>query len=223
MGVYKSFRHATLQQAKSPVTARLRQTTHIPIPIISTQSMPLRRHTARMGILMLFALGAWPATALATPPGAYPPEKLAKENHRQPNLQSNHFTAADGRHYIVPHKEGTDAAAQLMAHGCTTTIRNNNIPCYWDGTQTLYSATRTLTAPVDCHGCSDIHVQQDVYFCPVEKIYTTSWATNPSTTWITVCATSTQKAVNLNKKDFLTNDAALPGRTRAPQPEPTRI
>ncbi|KAH8846443.1 hypothetical protein MCOR27_007793 [Pyricularia oryzae] len=176
-----------------------------------------------MGIFKLFALGVWPATAVASPFFAYSPEQLAKENPPQAKLQSNSPAATTDSHHVVPDKRATDAAPQLMARGCTTTIRNNNIPCYWDGTETLYSATRTMTAPVDCHGCSDIYIRQDVYFCPVEKIYTTLWAPNPSTTWITVCAASTQKAVNLNKQDILTNDAALPGRTRAPHPVPTGI
>ncbi|TLD15192.1 hypothetical protein PspLS_10705 [Pyricularia sp. CBS 133598] len=176
-----------------------------------------------MGILRLFALGTWAVTVLASPLLAYSPEQLAKEDPPQAKHQSKSSTATTDSRYFIPDSGTTDAAPELMARGCTTTIRNNNIPCYWDGTETLYSATRTLTAPVDCHGCSDIHVQQDVYFCPVEKIYTTLWAPNPSTTWITVCAASTQKAVNLNKKEILTKDAALPGRTRAPHPDPTGI
>ncbi|TLS27155.1 hypothetical protein PpBr36_04062 [Pyricularia pennisetigena] len=176
-----------------------------------------------MGLLKLFALGAWPATVLASPVLTSLPGRLANENPPQAEFQNNPSTATADNHYAVPDEGTTDADPNRMARGCTTTIRNNNIPCYWDGTQTLYSATKTLTAPVDCHGCLDIHIQQDVYFCPVEKIYTTFWAPNPSTAWLTVCATSTQKAINLHKKDIFTNDAALPGRTRAPHPDPTRM
>ncbi|KAK0717861.1 hypothetical protein B0T26DRAFT_645896 [Lasiosphaeria miniovina] len=79
-----------------------------------------------------------------------------------------------------------------QAKGCTTTLTENIVsPCSWDETQTVYPSTTTLYKRVDCHGCDNIYVKKDIYFCPNQRINHSERVAAPSTYWSTLCGLST--------------------------------
>lgn len=75
---------------------------------------------------------------------------------------------------------------------CTTTIQQLEAnPCTrLNGVETQYPSTSTAIAQVDCHGCSQVHVVKEVYYCPMEVMTAVEMAPTASTSWITVCSPS---------------------------------
>ncbi|KAL1836847.1 hypothetical protein VTJ49DRAFT_4597 [Mycothermus thermophilus] len=75
--------------------------------------------------------------------------------------------------------------------GCTTTIRQTySYPCSWDGTTTIYPSTTVQYQPVNCNGCQNVHIIQDLYHCPNMRINGTRFANTPSTYLSTICRPS---------------------------------
>lgn len=87
----------------------------------------------------------------------------------------------------------------VQAPGCTSTLSEGRLAsaCYWDGTKTNYASTTTLYKSVDCHGCSNLHVIKEWYYCPNMRINGTRDVITPSTHWSTVCESS----INLANRD----------------------
>ncbi|KAJ9143092.1 hypothetical protein NKR23_g6860 [Pleurostoma richardsiae] len=86
------------------------------------------------------------------------------------------------------------AASPIIAtpsiESCTVTISEHSpasVICRWDRTQTVYPSTTTAYKSVDCHGCADVYVHYDMYFCPMQKIDAVTTVATPSTHWSTVC------------------------------------
>ncbi|KAH8879013.1 hypothetical protein GQ53DRAFT_600207, partial [Thozetella sp. PMI_491] len=77
------------------------------------------------------------------------------------------------------------------ARACTTTLSESvSNPCEWHGTQTIYPSTTTLYQGVDCHGCTDLYVHKNMWFCPIQRINATQSVATPSTHWSTTCLPS---------------------------------
>jgi hypothetical protein len=72
---------------------------------------------------------------------------------------------------------------------CTwTTSETVPFPCSFNGVETVYQATAISTRYVDCHGCLDIHVDKQIWYCPIQIINATQVVHTPKTTWTTACA-----------------------------------
>jgi hypothetical protein len=75
---------------------------------------------------------------------------------------------------------------------CTWTISETGAyPCSFNGIETVYPATAINTRYVDCHGCSDIQVDKQIWYCPIQFVTATQVVHTPKTTWTTACATAT--------------------------------
>ena len=73
--------------------------------------------------------------------------------------------------------------------GCTTTISETGPhTCSWNGIQTVYPSTIVLTKEVNCHGCIDLYIHKDIWYCPMFVIDSVTTVSTPSTSWHTTCA-----------------------------------
>ncbi|KAG7288307.1 hypothetical protein NEMBOFW57_007838 [Staphylotrichum longicolle] len=88
----------------------------------------------------------------------------------------------------------------LPSKGCTTTISETySYRCSWDGTTTMYPSTTVLFQQINCNGCDNLLVQQDIYLCPNQRINGTLRMGVPSTSWSTRAMTEK----NYKGGDFL--------------------
>lgn len=72
---------------------------------------------------------------------------------------------------------------------CTwTTFEKVPYPCTFDNVDTVYPTIATSTKYVDCHGCLDVEVDKQIWYCPNQIINATQVVQTPKTTWTTVCA-----------------------------------
>ncbi|OIW31998.1 hypothetical protein CONLIGDRAFT_678433 [Coniochaeta ligniaria NRRL 30616] len=108
-------------------------------------------------------------------------------------------------------------------NSCTwTTSETVPYPCSFNGIETVYPSIATSTRHVDCHGCQDIHVDKQIWYCPVQLINATHVAHTPKTTWTTACATVATSG------QVTARDAApvvvpqVPAPTAQPTPEAQR-
>jgi hypothetical protein len=75
---------------------------------------------------------------------------------------------------------------------CTwTTSETVPYPCSFNGVETVFPAVATSTRYVDCHGCLDVYVDKQIWYCPNDVVSATQVAHTPKTTWTTACAQMT--------------------------------
>lgn len=97
----------------------------------------------------------------------------------------------------------------LPSKGCTTTISETySYRCSWDGTTTMYPSTTVLFQQINCNGCDNLLVQQDIYLCPNQRINGTLRMGVPSTSWSTVCRPSTAVAKRVGQDAPATTTAS---------------
>lgn len=102
---------------------------------------------------------------------------------------------------------------------CTwTTSETVPFPCSWNGVETLYPATATATRYVDCHGCADVDVVKQIWYCPIQLVNATQVVHVPKTTWTTACATSTLPV----RAAAPATTSAVPAPTAPPTPDRRR-
>jgi hypothetical protein len=105
-------------------------------------------------------------------------------------------------------------APVTTAQSCTWTISLPDQGCpFWNSIETVYPSTAIRTAHVDCHGCQDVLVTASLRHCPNMHITATEFATTPSVTWTTACATSTAAAGSRRRRGPAVAVAAVPAPT----------
>lgn len=87
--------------------------------------------------------------------------------------------------------------------GCTyTTYEPVPYPCdKYDFTETHYPSTATETAYIDCHGCSDVEVDKQLWYCGLQPVYDTITALTPTTTITTACSLSPTDPIQPRRPD----------------------
>lgn len=84
----------------------------------------------------------------------------------------------------------TPTSVQPPGKSCTwTTSETVPYPCSFNGIDTVYPAVATSTRYVDCHGCLNVQVDKQIWYCPNQLINATQVVHTPKTTWTTACAT----------------------------------
>jgi hypothetical protein len=79
------------------------------------------------------------------------------------------------------------------AKGCTYTMSETvPYPCDdWNGIETHYPSTATSTAYVNCHGCQNVQVDKQLWFCGNQIVYGSTAVLTPTIITTTACATTT--------------------------------
>ena len=114
--------------------------------------------------------------------------------------------------------EPTAVALQATGKRCTWTVSEQvPYPCSWNGIETTYPGIVTSTRYAECHGCLNIQVDKQLWYCPNQIISATAVAHTPKTTWTTACAPASIPGQ-------VTTRAAAPAvTTRAPAPTAAHI
>lgn len=87
------------------------------------------------------------------------------------------------------------APASGPGKSCTwTTSETVPYPCSFNGVETVFPAIDTRTRYVDCHGCSNVHVDKQLWYCPIQVVTATQVVHTPKITWTTACAPVTVPA-----------------------------
>ncbi|KAK3318079.1 hypothetical protein B0H66DRAFT_224786 [Apodospora peruviana] len=142
-----------------------------------------------------------PTTTASSPIAAIPsspcpaPGSSGHRGHRLHSLQPPQTAPIPINPRADPQLATPTASPALLlpstTAGCTTTTSPKVAsPCFWDGTQTIYPSTTTLSRQVDCHGCDHVFVQEEWWYCPNMVVNATEKVSTPSTYWSTVCAPS---------------------------------
>ncbi|KAB5532515.1 hypothetical protein GE09DRAFT_973291 [Coniochaeta sp. 2T2.1] len=86
----------------------------------------------------------------------------------------------------------TATALQAPGKRCTWTVSEQvPYPCSWNGIETAYPAIVTSTKYSDCHGCLDIQVDKQLWYCPNQIVSATAVVHTSKTIWTTACAPTT--------------------------------
>lgn len=89
----------------------------------------------------------------------------------------------------------TSTTVRSSSKSCTwTTSVMVTDACSWNGVETIYPTTTVSTRYIDCHGCSDLDIDPELWYCPIEIITATEVVHTPRTVWRMACATSTVTA-----------------------------
>ncbi|KAK4244094.1 hypothetical protein C7999DRAFT_17618 [Corynascus novoguineensis] len=146
--------------------------------------------------------------------------------------------SAGNPHYLRPAPENREAfdighdspAADradlqpLANRGCTKTVSTTyGYPCSWDGTTTEYTSTTVLFQYIDCHGCDNVQVDEEWYYCPNQPVSATLWAGAPTTSWSTICQPSAAVAQRAEVDALTTTTSGNPFPTPTIEPGPRRV